>query len=67
MSEQYVRCPSCSRFTGQPMVPKTVADELADAVDDYSLWEPGRAGHAMAHTILMDALVAYRQSAGGET
>lgn len=28
---------------------------LETAIDDYSLWEPGRAGHAAAHRKLMEA------------
>lgn len=29
---------------------------LRDAIENYALWEPGRAGHAAAHRKLMEAL-----------
>jgi uncharacterized protein (DUF2164 family) len=36
------------------------AEALAEALDEYKLWEPGRAGHAAAHKRLYDALARYR-------
>lgn len=30
-------------------------EQLRAAIDDYCLWEPGRAGHAAAHRKLMEA------------
>lgn len=31
-------------------------DALADAIEEYLLWQPGKFGHATAHKALVDAL-----------
>ena len=38
--------------------------KLREAIEEYSLWEPGRAGHAAAHRKLLAAL-AEKEQAGG--
>jgi hypothetical protein len=35
--------------------------KLREAIEEYSLWEPGRAGHATAHRRLMAALQATQE------
>jgi hypothetical protein len=54
------------RAMGPPLkpvevVPKALADQLADAADDLKLWEPGRQGYAAASHRMFTALAAYRQ------
>lgn len=51
--EEIMAAPTPLDLLGECMAER---DRLRAAIEDYRLWEPGRAGHAAAHRKLMSAL-----------